>query len=79
MSAELEFGQWLRVVVPLGVVLVAAFGCILVARKYLKGTRAGHGQTEGFSLEELQEMHRNGQIFDDEFKRMKEKFIRDLK
>ena len=79
MSAEIDLGQILRVIIPLCIFLGAAVCGILVARKYLKDNQTGHRHTEYFTLVDLQKMHSQGQITGDEFKRMKEKFIRDLK
>ena len=78
MSAELDFGQLLRVVLSLSVFLAIAFGGVLAARKYLKSDRLGHRQTKGFTQEGVQKMHTDGQISDDEFKRLQENFIEDL-
>ena len=79
MRAEVDLGQLLWVGLLLCVFLIAAFGAVLMVRKIFRSDRTGNHPTKGFTLEGLQEMHAAGQISGDEFKRLKEEYIADMK
>lgn len=61
----------------LGGLLVIGAVVIILVRRSVRGTPGG--TAHGFTLEELRELHRSGQLSDAEFRHAKEAMIRQLK
>ncbi len=58
--------------VTLALFVVLGFGVLIYRRRYLSPRSE---QSEGFSLEDIRQMHRSGQLSDEEYDRMRRALI----
>jgi uncharacterized protein YjeT (DUF2065 family) len=72
-SAPMAVWAWVLV---LGLVLVGAgIGLLLLQRHWRRMMRTPDGELMPFSLEQLRQLHRRGELTDDEFQRARQRII----